>query len=229
MFDSGPKSPKSPTAQGLQLPADARIETVFALLNMRPEFARIGAECVFPREEIAALLTLSGDPWTAAMLAELANARWQAEAVTESTHYDKVVLSLLSTERTQGHRLRLMRRAVNRPIEAAMLQAQELLSRIQADKMPLTAAARRQMDADLLGLQSAWLLYSDRLLAAYMQLRDQPPPISPALAATAPASPVREAAQPPERVNLRAGEAPLNPLQTVPPKRRHTDSLPTLH
>ncbi|MCV2352948.1 hypothetical protein LNV09_02100 [Paucibacter sp. B2R-40] len=215
MFDSGPKSPKPPKALGFQLPVDARIETVFALLNQRPEFARIGAECVFARDEVAALLKLSGDPWTAAMLAELANARWQAEAVAESTRYDKVVLSLLGTVRTRDHTLRLMRRAVNRPIEAAMLQAQELLSRIQADKMPLTEAARRQMDENLLGLQSAWLLYSDRLLAAYMLLRDQP---------TATSAPAR-----PEPASQRAAETRPGSVESEPLRRRHTDGLPTLH
>lgn len=153
---------------------DARIAVVLALLNQRPEFARAGAECVFSEQGIAVLLQLTGDPWTAAMLAELANARGQAEALVESTPYEKVVSSLLGTERSRDGTLRLMRRAVNRPIEAAMQQAQQLLRRIEVDKLPLTEAARRQMDEDLLALQSAWLLYSDRLLAAYMQLRDRP-------------------------------------------------------
>jgi hypothetical protein len=214
MFDTPPKSPK---AQGFHMPVDARIETVLALLNQRPEFARIGAECMFARDEIAALLKLSGDPWTAAMLAELANARWQAEAVAESTRYDKVVLSLLGTERSHGDTTRLMRRAVNRPIEAAMLQAQGLLSRIHADKMPLNEAARRQMDEDLLGLQGAWLLYSDRLLAAYMKLRDDPvPSVAAVLTQDPPAS------SPP-------AEAAVSEVQSAPPQRRHTDCLPTLH
>ncbi|MCV2367813.1 hypothetical protein [Roseateles oligotrophus] len=215
MFDSTPKSPK---AQGFHMPVDARIDTVLGLLNQRPEFARIGAECMFARDEIGALLKLSGDPWTAAMLAELANARWQAEALAESTRYDKVVLSLLGTERAREQTLRLMRRAVNRPIEAAMMRAQELLSRIQADKMPLTEAARRQMDEDLLGLQRAWLLYSDRLLAAYMQLRDRMPrSSSPALATTPRAGePVQS-------------ESTVTPPAEGPPRRRHTDCLPTLH
>lgn len=190
------------------MPVDARIETVFALLNQRPEFARIGAECVFARDEIAALLQLSGDPWAAAILAELANARWQAEALVESTRYDKVLGSLLGTERNRDDTVRLMRRAVNRPIEAAMLQAQNLLSRIQAEKLPLSDNARRQMDADLLGLQSAWLLYSDRLLAAYMQMRDEP-----ALAAD-----VRPAATAP----VAAPASPSSNLPTLP-------TLPILH
>ncbi len=153
---------------------DARIAVVLALLNQRAEFARNGAECVFSDQQIAELLRLSGDPWTAAMLAELAHARGQAEALVESTPYEKVVCSLLGTERSRDSTLRLMRRAVNRPIEAAMQQAQQLLRRIEVDRLPLTEAARRQMDEDLLALQSAWLLYSDRLLAAYMQLRDRP-------------------------------------------------------
>lgn len=214
MFDSNPKATQ---ALGVHMPVDARIETVFALLNQRKEFARIGAECVFARDEVAALLKLSGDPWTAAMLAELANARWQAEAVAESTRYDKVVLSLLGTERPPEQTLRLMRRAVNRPIEVAMLQAQELLTRIQADKMPLTEAARRQMDEDLLALQGAWLLYSDRLLAAYMKLRDDP---APSVAAVPTQEP--PASPPP-------AEAAASEVQSASPQRRRTDCLPTLH
>ncbi|MDC8772321.1 hypothetical protein [Roseateles albus] len=234
MFDPGPKSPKNPAVQGFHMPADARIDTVLALLNQRPEFARAGAECVFARDEIAALLKLSGDPWTAAMLAELANARWQAQAVAESTRYEKVVLSLLGTERKREQTLRLMRRAVNRPIELAMLQAQELLSRIQADKMPLTEAARRQMDEDLLSLQSAWLLYSDRLLSAYMQLRDgpvsEPKPSSQAL--TNPLStPAAVSAAPSIAMPSVATQSQAQDIAapSVTPRRRHTDCLPTLH
>lgn len=175
MFDPSQTPPYLvPSPSPSPAAVDSRIAVVLALLNQRPEFARAGAECVFSEQEIAVLLQLSGDPWTAAMLAELANARWQAEALVESTSYEKVVCSLLGTERSRDSTLRLMRRAVNRPIEAAMQQAQQLLLRIEVDKLPLTEAARRQMDEDLLALQSAWLLYSDRLLAAYMQLRDRP-------------------------------------------------------
>ena len=233
MFDSTPKAPK---AQNFHMPVDARVETVFALLNQRPDFANVGADCVFARDEIASLLKLSGDPWTAAMLAELANARWQAEALAESTRCDKVVHSLLGTERPRDQTLRLMRRAVNRPIEVAMQQAQDLLGRMQADKMPLTEGARQRMDEDLLGLQSAWLLYNDRLLAACMQLRDSPvQSSSPALAAgtaptvtvaTVPVAPAPAQARQPK---LRPGQAAGNNIQNAPPRRRHTDCLPTLH
>ncbi len=226
MSDSSPKSPKSQNTRNIHIPIDARIEIVYALLNQRADFARTGAECIFARDEIASLLKLSGDPWTAAMLAELANARWQADSLAESTNYDKVVSSLLGTVRTRDSTLRLMRRAVNRPIEVAMWQAQELLSRIQADKMPLTEAARRQMDEDLLGLQSAWLLYSDRLLAAYMQLRDKP------VEASGPATESARQAQPSAPASA-AGKACVKEsageVQASPPMRRHTDCLPTLH
>jgi hypothetical protein len=224
MFDPSQKSAKP---QSFHTPVDSRIEIVFALLNQHPEFARIGAECVFSRDEIASLLKISGDPWTAAMLAELANARWQAEALAESTNYDKVVSSLLGSVRSRDSTLRLMRRAVNRPIEAAMLQAQQLLARIQADKMPLTDAARQQMDENLLGLQNAWLLYSDRLLAAYMQLRDKPDMAANCL--PDPAKKAEAAVQKSAPITVSLQQQPAADVQSAPPMRRHTDCMPTLH
>lgn len=227
MFDPSQKSTKP---QSFQTPVDARIEVVFALLNQHPEFARVGAECVFSRDEIATLLKISGDPWTAAMLAELANARWQAEALAESSNYDKVVATLLGSVRSRDSTLRLMRRAVNRPIEAAMMQAQQLLARIQADKMPLTDAARLQMDEDLLGLQSAWLLYSDRLLAAYTRLRDQPAFAAGALFdAGKRAEPAAPADAPIGARSPQPQQLPVAEAQPAAPMRRHTDCLPTLH
>ncbi|MFY7867228.1 hypothetical protein [Roseateles sp.] len=163
MFDPFPPS---------SVACDARIETVLALLNQRSEFARLGAEALFPRAEIAELLKLSGDPWTSALLAELIHARRRAESIAAQTPYGRVVTGLLSSAGSREASVRLMRRAVSRPIESAMLQAQDLLSRIRADKMPLSEAASERLDAELLGLQQAWTLYSERLLAAYVRLRE---------------------------------------------------------
>ncbi len=201
-------------------PFDSRIEIVLALLNQRREFARRGAEALFSRREIADLLKLSGDPWTAALLAELGHARRRAEAIAAQTPYSRVVTGLLGEAQSHDASLRLMRRAVTRPIERAMLQAQDLLARIQADKMPLTAAASEHLDAQLLALQQAWTQYSDRLLSAYLRLRESPVQAGLAQSGAAPAQPSPKSPSPAPTAEA-AGEPRMN--------RRRSDREPLLH
>ncbi|MCV2350673.1 hypothetical protein [Paucibacter sp. Y2R2-4] len=217
-----------------QEPFDARIDVVLALLNQRREFMRRGAENLFSRAEIAELLKLSGDPWTSALLAELTFARQRAEEIAAHTPYARVVTGLVGTARTRDASLRLMRRAVSRPIESAMLQAQDLLARIQADKMPLTAAASERLDSQLLALQQAWTQYSDRLLSAYLRLRESPA----SLMQEQPANPPLPTLPAPHATTqpLKQGELPREPQPRSPAEpgavrwnRRRSDQEPTLH
>jgi hypothetical protein len=203
---------------------DARIDTVLALLNQRREFARRGAENLFTRAEIAELLKLSGDPWTSALLAELTHARRRAEEIAANTPYARVVTGLVGTARTRDASLRLMRRAVSRPIESAMFQAQDLLARIQADKMPLTVAASERLDSQLLALQQAWTRYSDHLLNAYLSLRESNAGPSQERASN-PLAPVRPYSQ-------EQGESsppPQSDSGAVRWKRRRSDQETLLH
>lgn len=205
-----------------QEPFDARIDVVLALLNQRREFARRGAENLFTRAEIAELLKISGDPWTSALLAELTHARRRAEEIAANTPYARVVTGLLGTARTRDASVRLMRRAVSRPIESAMLHAQDLLARIQADKMPLTVAASERLDSQLLALQQAWTQYSDRLLSAYLRLRESSSPRSPEQPAHSPVPEMPQAQGEPVQ------SSPESP-DTVRRNRRRSDQEPMLH
>jgi hypothetical protein len=162
---------------------NARIDTVLALLNQCPEFGHVGAETLFPRPQLAALLELTGDPWTTALLAELGYAKRRAEEIVANTSYERVVQGLVGVGRPLEASARSIRRAVSRPMEAAMLRARELLARLSAENLPMNAAAAQMLDENLLGLQRAWALYTDHLLLAYVQLRDNESPlrVSPSL------------------------------------------------
>lgn len=205
-----------------QEPFDARIETVLALLNQRREFARRGAENLFTRVEIAELLKISGDPWTSALLAELTHARRRAEEIAANTPYARVVSGLVGSARTRDASVRLMRRAVSRPIESAMLHAQDLLARIQADKIPLTAAASERLDSQLLALQQAWTQYSDRLLSAYLRLRESSADASQKPRASSPVAAIPQ-------VQAEPAQAPLEGSGTVRRNQRRSDQEPLLH
>jgi len=205
-----------------QEPFDARIETVLALLNQRREFARRGAENLFTRVEIAELLKISGDPWTSALLAELTHARRRAEEIAANTPYARVVSGLVGSARTRDASVRLMRRAVSRPIESAMLHAQDLLARIQADKIPLTAAASERLDSQLLALQQAWTQYSDRLLSAYLRLRESSADTSQKPRESSPVAAIPQ-------VQAEPAQSPLEGSGTVRRNQRRSDQEPLLH
>lgn len=190
------------------VPFDARIDTVLALLNQRPEYASRSAELAFTRTEIAALLKLSGDPWVSALLAELSAAKKRADRAATQTPYSRIVQRLVGRANSRQVSARMMRRVVNRPIDAAMLRAQDLLARLQAQSLPLNPAAKLYLYEQLLGIQRAWARYGDLMLQAYILMidsRDKP--------AANPAAPAQ--AKPP---------APPEPF-----KRRRTDKEPLLH
>lgn len=196
------------------MPFDARIDTVLALLNQRPEYASRSAELVFTRAEIATLLKMSGDPWVSALLAELSAAKKRADRIASNTRYSRIVQRLVGKANSRQASARMMRRVVNRPIDAAMLRAQDLLARLQANNLPLTPPAKLFLYEQLLGIQRAWARYGDLMLQAYILLidnRDKPAPNQ-----DTPAQPQAQSQQPQQQ-------------QPQVFRRRRTDKEPLLH
>jgi len=192
------------------LPFDARIDTVLALLNLRPEYASRSAELVFTRAEIAALLKLSGDPWVSALLAELSAGKKRADRAATNTPYSRIVQRLVGKANSRQASARLMRRVVNRPIDAAMVRAQDLLARLHAHNLPLNPAAKLFLYEQLLGIQRAWARYGDLMLQAYILLIDN---------RDKPAAPQATPPQPP----------PQTQQEQQLLRRRRTDKEPLLH